>query len=184
MAEKSLDPGTHSTLEDVLVRSKSPQPGRCTPQSWRAREPQHGHAPLLRTTPAASRCNALCLRVRLFPPQALNRVRLIRGALAIGFSVRNCRRLGTDHGGAPCHHVRDLAREKLAAVEVSLRSLQVWRRELKTTLATWDRLLRKTPEGQRARLLETFVASHPTRQARYSSLVLLPRGNQKREKSQ
>jgi hypothetical protein len=77
-----------------------------------------------------------------------------------------------------------LAREKLAAVEVSLRSLQVWRRELKTTLATWDRLLRKTPEGQRARLLETFVASHPTRQARYSSLVLLPRGNQKREKSQ
>jgi hypothetical protein len=115
----------------------------------------------------------------LFPPQALNRVRLIRGALAIGFSVRELTAIFAerDHGGAPCHHVRDLARKKLAAVEVSLRNRQIWRRELKTTLATWDRLLRTTPEGQRAGLLETFVASHPTRQTRYSSLVPLPRGN-------
>jgi hypothetical protein len=77
-----------------------------------------------------------------------------------------------------------LAREKLATVEASLRDLQIWRRELKTTLAGWERQLRKTPRGQRAGLLETFVASHPNRQKRYSSPMPLARGHQKREKSQ
>ena len=87
-----------------------------------------------------------------------------------------------DRGGAPGHRVRELAREKLATVERSLRELQIWRRELKTTLAGWDRLLGESPRGQRAGLLEFFVASHPTRQARHSSLVPLTRGNRKREK--
>jgi DNA-binding transcriptional MerR regulator len=120
---------------------------------------------------------------RLFPTQALNRVRLIRGALAIGFSVRELAAIFAerDRGGAPCRRVRELAREKLATIERSLRDLQIWRRELRTTLAGWDRLLGKTPRGQRAGLLETFVASHPTRQTRYSSLTLLTRGHQKRE---
>ena len=121
---------------------------------------------------------------RLFPAQALHRVRLIRGALAIGFSLRELTAIFAerDRGGAPCHHVRELAREKLAAVETSLRELRIWRSELKTTLAGWDRLLRKTPRGQSAGLLETFVASHPTRQKRYSTLMPLARGPQKREK--
>lgn len=137
----------------------------------------------LRLLPAAPRSAS---GYRLFPPQALNRVRLIRGALAIGFSVRELTAIFAerDRGGAPCRRVRALARVKLATIEGSLRDLQIRRRELKTTLAGWDRLLRKTPEGQRAGLLETFVASHPTRQTRNSSLTLLTRGNQKREKSQ
>jgi MerR family transcriptional regulator, copper efflux regulator len=123
---------------------------------------------------------------RLFPDQALHRVRLIRGALAIGFSVRELTAIFAerDRGGAPCRRVREVAREKLAAVEASLRALQIWRRELKTTLAGWDRLLRKTPRGERAGLLETFVASHPSRQTRYSTLLPLTRGNHRREKSQ
>jgi hypothetical protein len=58
-----------------------------------------------------------------------------------------------------------LAAEKLTALEALLRDLQSWRRELKTALAEWDRLLRKTPRGQRAGLLEAFGA-HPTRQKR------------------
>ncbi len=123
---------------------------------------------------------------RLFPPQALHRVRLIRGALAIGFSVRELAAIFAerDRGGAPCHRVRALASEKLAAVEASLRELQSWRRELKTTLAGWDRLLQKTPRGHRAGLLEAFVASHPTRQTRTSFVTPLARGYHKREKSQ
>lgn len=137
----------------------------------------------LRLLPAAPRSAS---GYRLFPAQALNRVRLIRGALAIGFSVRELVAIFAerDRGGAPCHWVRELAREKLATVENSLRELQVWRRELKKTLAGWDRLLGKTPRGQRAGLLESFVASHPTRQRRYSALMPLARGLQKREKSQ
>lgn len=137
----------------------------------------------LRLLPAAPRSAS---GYRQFPSEALTRVRLIRGALAIGFSVRELAAIFAerDRGGAPCHRVRALAREKLAAVEVSLRNLQIWRRELKATIAGWDRLLRKTPRGQRARLLETFVTSHATRQTRRSSLVPIMRGNQKKEKLQ
>jgi hypothetical protein len=80
--------------------------------------------------------------------------------------------------------VRELAQQKLAAVESSLRELQIWRRELKTTLAEWNRILAKTPDGQRAGLLESFVASHPTGQKRYSTLTPLVSGPKKREKSQ
>jgi DNA-binding transcriptional MerR regulator len=137
----------------------------------------------LRLLPTAPRSAA---GYRLFPAQALDRVRLIRGALAIGFSVRELTTIFAerDRGGAPCQRVLVLAREKLATVEASLRDLQIWRRELKTTLAGWERQLRKTPRGQRASLLETFVASHPNRQTRHSSRMPLARGHQKKEKSQ
>ena len=123
---------------------------------------------------------------RLFPPEALARVRLIRGALAMGFSVRELAAIFTerDVGGAPCHRVRALAVKKLADVEDALRDLQSWRRELKSTLAGWDRLLRKTPRGHRAGLLESFVASHPTRQTRSPFVTPLASGNHKRRKSQ
>jgi DNA-binding transcriptional MerR regulator len=122
----------------------------------------------------------------LFPTQALHRVHLIRGALAIGFSIRELTEIFAerDRGGAPCQRVLVLAREKLATVEASLRDMQIWRRELKATLAGWESLLQKTPNGKRAGLLETFVASHPSRQTRYSSRIPLARGSQKREKSQ
>jgi len=121
---------------------------------------------------------------RLFPREALLRVRMIRGALSIGFSVKELAAIlgERDRGGAPCHRVRTMAAEKLAAVENQLLELQASRRELLSTLASWDRLLRKTPRGQRAGLLEAFAASHPTRQKRSSRVNALARGNHKREK--
>jgi DNA-binding transcriptional MerR regulator len=121
---------------------------------------------------------------RLFPPEAIVRVRLIRGALAIGFSVKELGAIFAerDRDGAPCRRVRGMAAEKLAALEVRLRHLQSWRRELRRTLAEWDRLLRKTPRGRRAGLLEAFAETHPTRQTRKSEPSVLSRGNHKREK--
>lgn len=109
---------------------------------------------------------------RLFSPHALVRVRLIRGALSIGFSIKELVAIfrERDRGGAPCHRVRALAAGKLADLEARLRDLQTWRGELRKTLAEWDRLLGKTPKGQRAGLLEAFVASHPTRQTRKRDL--------------
>jgi DNA-binding transcriptional MerR regulator len=123
---------------------------------------------------------------RLFPPEALARVRLIRAALSIGFSVEElaaifCER---DRGGAPCKRVRALAAEKLAALEAQLRHLRSWRRELRTTLAEWDRLLRKTPQGQRAGLLEAFAANHPANQGRNPSVAAPGSRNRQREKQQ
>ena len=123
---------------------------------------------------------------RLFPSEALVRVKLIRGALSIGFSVSELASIfrERDDGGAPCHEVRKLAAAKLVALEAQLRDLQSWRTELRKTLARWDRLLSKTPRGQRAGLLEVFVATHATRQTRIARVNVLARGNHKREKQQ
>jgi DNA-binding transcriptional MerR regulator len=121
---------------------------------------------------------------RLFPLAAVVRVKLVRGALSIGFSVSELAVIfrERDRGGAPCHRVHKLAIEKLASVEGQLRELQSWRRELRSTLAEWERLLRKTPRGQRAGLLEAFVATHPTGQTRGPQDNPLARGTCKREK--
>src|SRR5258708_20658171 len=63
----------------------------------------------LRLLPAAPRSAS---GYRLFSAQALNRIRLIRGALAIGFSVRELATIFAerDRGGPPCHRVGELAR--------------------------------------------------------------------------
>jgi len=98
---------------------------------------------------------------RLFPPGALLRVQMIRGALSVGFSVKELGQIFTvrDHGGAPCHQVRKLGSEKLALVESQIEELKTKRRELKRTLVKWDQLLRHTPHGKRAGLLEVFAQS-------------------------
>ncbi len=110
---------------------------------------------------------------RLYSPDALDRVQLIRGALSIGFTVNELGAILADHdrGGGPCRRVSSLAIGKLAAVELQLRTLRRWRRELRSALADWDRRLRKTPGGRRAGLLEAFVVAHPESTERSSPLV-------------
>jgi len=121
---------------------------------------------------------------RLFPPETLRRVQLIRAALSIGFSVRELCEIfrERDSGAAPCRRVRKLAAEKLVLLEARLRDLQCCRRELRKTLADWDRLLAKTPSGKQARLLEAFAETHPKSQTRRSPLTVLARGKRKEEK--
>jgi DNA-binding transcriptional MerR regulator len=121
---------------------------------------------------------------RIFPREALARVQLIRGALSIGFSVSElaaifCER---DRGGAPCHRVRKLAAEKLVTLEARIRDLRAWRRELRSTLAQWDRLLVKTPRGRQARLLDAFAATHTKSHTRRSAMGFLAHAAQKQEK--
>jgi DNA-binding transcriptional MerR regulator len=96
---------------------------------------------------------------RLFPPEALLRVRMIRGALSVGFSIKELGQIFSvrDKGGAPCHHVRKLGTEKLFEIESSIRDLQSKRRELKRTLVKWDHLLKRTEHDKRAGLLEVFA---------------------------
>lgn len=96
---------------------------------------------------------------RVFPPEALLRVRMIRGALSVGFSVKELGQIFSvrDKGGTPCHHVRKLGTEKLVEIESNIRDLQSKRRDLKRTLVKWDQLLKRTEHGKRAGLLEVFA---------------------------
>lgn len=111
-----------------------------------------------RLLPAAQRSPS---GYRLFPPEAFMRVQMIRGALSVGFSIKELERIFTirDHGGTPCHQVRKLGTEKLRLIECQIRNLQSKQRELKKTLVNWDRLLKQTPHGKRAGLLEVFAHS-------------------------
>ena len=121
---------------------------------------------------------------RLFPPEALARVRLIRNAQSVGFSVNELSGIFRERseGGVPCHRVRKLAAAKLVALQAQIRDLQSCRRELRKTLALWDRLLTTTPRGKQARLLETFAATHPKNRPRESALQTLARKNRKKDK--
>ena len=98
---------------------------------------------------------------RRYGPDALDRVRLVRRALAVGFTLDELSQVlkVRDHGGAPCRRVRELASDKLTSVEAQLAEMSALRDELRRTLKDWDtRLARSTP-GAPARLLEALASS-------------------------
>lgn len=107
---------------------------------------------------------------RLFPPGSIARVKSIRSALSIGFSVRELRDIYAerDRGGAPCRRVRKLVGEKLAALEIHIRDLRSLRRQIADMISDWDSLLSRTPVNSQAHLLERLDTSRPKRRARNS----------------
>ncbi|MFY9572114.1 MAG: heavy metal-responsive transcriptional regulator [Blastocatellia bacterium] len=102
---------------------------------------------------------------REYPESALDRVRLVRRSLAVGFTLDELARIleVRGRGGAPCREVRSLAGAKLAEVEAQIEELTGLRNELKKLLKNWDALLSKTAPSERARLLESLElgASNP-----------------------
>src|ERR1035438_4390184 len=93
---------------------------------------------------------------RLYPPASLDRVRMIRRALAIGFSLKELGRIlrVREQGGAPCREVRAMAGEKLTQLERRIEEMIELQRLLKSILEQWDKKLAGTPKGVRAYLLE------------------------------
>ena len=96
---------------------------------------------------------------REYPPGALERVLLVRRALAFGFTLDELARVlrTRERGGAPCREVRALAAGKLQEVESRLRDLRVLRGELRAILGEWDELLAGAADGGRAGLLEALA---------------------------
>jgi len=95
---------------------------------------------------------------RRYPESALGRVRLVRRALAFGFSLSELATLlgERDRGGQPCRKVRALAARKLESTERRLAELIRLRDDLKALLADWDQKLEAAPPGRLAHLLETL----------------------------
>lgn len=95
---------------------------------------------------------------RVYPAHAIERVRMIRRALALGFRLDDLARIFKvrDAGGAPCRQVRKLVAEKLAEVETSLLELTAVRNELRKLLQDWDQRLDSIPAEEPAKLLETM----------------------------
>ncbi len=121
---------------------------------------------------------------RLYPPEALNRVRFVRGALSLGFSVAELRQLLAvrDRGGIPCLQVHRLAQSKLENIERDIRELQSLRKVLQKALRNWDDKINAGPVVARLGLLETFIEANPEAAQRRSTL--LPRIFRNAEKRQ
>ncbi|MGH9753582.1 MAG: MerR family transcriptional regulator [Blastocatellia bacterium] len=97
---------------------------------------------------------------REYPRHAIERVRLIRVALAIGFKLDDLERVlkVRDAGGAPCRQVRELTAAKLDELETLVRDLTAMRDEMRQLIKDWDRRLDSVPPDEPARLLETLAA--------------------------
>ena len=95
---------------------------------------------------------------REYPPDSVNRVRLIRNALAIGFGLDDLAQILKirDEGGAPCRRVHALAAAKLEELETLLREITTLRNDLRKLLKDWNRRLEAADNNGPARLLESI----------------------------
>jgi MerR family transcriptional regulator, Zn(II)-responsive regulator of zntA len=110
---------------------------------------------------------------RHYSPQTLDRVRLIRSALAIGFTVHELREIlqARDRGMAPCRQVHALALEKAQELRSRIRELNALHGALQKAIRSWAKKLKSTAPGKRAGLLEMFVANHPESSRAISPLI-------------
>jgi DNA-binding transcriptional MerR regulator len=96
---------------------------------------------------------------RKYPANSVDRIRLIRRALAVGFTLDELARFlkARDRGQAPCREVRALAAEKLTELQSRLTEMQALRDELRATLVDWDGRLARKGAGQHAGLLDALA---------------------------
>ena len=85
---------------------------------------------------------------RLFPPETIERVRFIKQAQELGFSLDEIRELLTAGGEAECRRVRDLLRVKLTELDERLKAMRQFRRTLTNHLEACERELKR--HGARA----------------------------------
>jgi DNA-binding transcriptional MerR regulator len=92
---------------------------------------------------------------RLFPPQAVQWVRILKASQAAGFSLEEVQELlrALRQDSAPCAHVRDALGGKLRVLEGKLAEIQLLVEILRITL--------RTPDGQSSdlgcNLMETLL---------------------------
>jgi len=99
---------------------------------------------------------------RLYQPAAVQRVRVVRRAMAVGFTLDELTRVFRvrDKGGMPCREVRAMAARKLDDIERRLRELRAVKRDLRSALRDWDVRLAHTRPGEPARLLDALENEH------------------------
>jgi len=152
-----LDPGTRSSLYNLRMGSKPFRSGELAKLTGVSTDTLRFYERnrLLPLAPRAAN------GYRCYPAESLERVLLIRRALSLGFSVAELARIlkARDSGGAPCKTVRALAAEKLEHIEVQMKDLARFRKELTATLRDWDHRLAGAAPGKPAHLLQAIAAA-------------------------
>ena len=110
---------------------------------------------------------------RLYPAAALDRVLLVRRALAIGFTLDELAKIlaERDQGAAPCRTVHRLAAAKLRELEARLRELQTLRDDLSGIVADWDTRLAQAPADKQIHLLASLpeAANNQPKRAKFGA---------------
>lgn len=78
---------------------------------------------------------------RRYSDSTIEELRFIRKAQGLGFTLDEIAEILqlSRSGKAPCSHVLSLAHQRLAAVDERIRQLRVFRRQLATDVAKWDK---------------------------------------------
>jgi len=95
---------------------------------------------------------------RRYPLESIERLRLVRRAMDVGFTLEELGRVlrARERGVFPCREVRRLAALKLEELTTRLGELERLRDELARTLSEWDERLEGISPGEPAHLLEAF----------------------------
>jgi DNA-binding transcriptional MerR regulator len=117
---------------------------------------------------------------RLYPAETLERLRMVRRALDVGFTLDELARLFRERGkgNAPCREARVLAGAKLTDLEERLSEMIALRRQLQAIVEDWDNRLAETPKGGQARLLET-IPNLPTAKKQKTSSSFASKNNKR-----
>jgi DNA-binding transcriptional MerR regulator len=104
---------------------------------------------------------------RIYPLETLHRVRIIRSALAVGFTVKE---LGgifkmRNRGDAPCEEVLRIAQSKFLQLESRILELNQAKCELQKCIVDWKEALARTQKGERAGLLDKLDQSDRPRRS-------------------
>ena len=95
---------------------------------------------------------------RIYSQEAVRRIRIVRRALAIGFSLEELSETFAQRsrGSTPCRGVHSMAKAKLSALDTKIEELLTAREALAARLDEWD--LRLEREGDRpAHLLDSLI---------------------------
>lgn len=96
---------------------------------------------------------------REYSAQMLDRVRLIRRAISVGFTIDELTAIlrARDKGDAPCYQVHKMAQAKLEEIETQLRELMIVRDDLRSIISDWSARIATLADNQRAGLLEALA---------------------------
>lgn len=96
---------------------------------------------------------------RRYPPETIDRIRTIRRALAIGFTLEELGRIyrQREAGKPPCRLVREAGAKKLAEIDQKIAELEALREVMTATIRSWDERLEGTAAGEPAYLLDSLM---------------------------
>jgi MerR family transcriptional regulator, copper efflux regulator len=114
---------------------------------------------------------------RRFSAESVTRVKLIRSALAVGFTISELGRIlrVRNQGGRPCQDVQRMAVQKLQEIETAIHQLKRLKKNLQLCVQEWEQMLQSVNDDRPALLLQRLAEKDLGR-----NFPLIPAGLKKR----